>query len=180
MSMVFCINIILWKEAYMVMIQCPECGCDISAEVLECPFCGCLIKVNNEMDLENNSSAGKQKFNYDIVPKYRIVSAFLFAAACILFVIALTRINNSDYKFYKEHYDQCMSGYDDSKYGERTSALLFKGTYGMIADEYKEMAEEDMSKIWKYRGQAIILAVCGTACIIVGCLLNKEAKEAIA
>lgn len=81
----------------MAIIKCPECGCDISGKVSKGPFYECLIKVNNEKNLENNSSAGKQNFNYDIVQKYRI-----------------------------------------------------EGTYGMIADEYKEMAN-DMSKICKYR-----------------------------
>lgn len=163
----------------MVMVKCPECGCDLSEEVSKCPFCDCLINVNNDKDLKNNISVEKQKINNDIVRKYKMVSVSLFVLTCILFVIAFTRVNNSDYKFYKEHYDDCMSGYDDSKYNERTSGLLFKGTYGMIADEYKEMADEDMSIIWKYRGQAITLLICGVVCIIVGGLLNKKAKAVI-
>lgn len=163
----------------MALIKCPECGCDISKEVSRCPFCECVINADNEKNLENDSSVGKQNFNNDIVQKYKIISILLFAAACILCVIAFTRVNNSNYEFYKEHYDECMKRYDDSKYGERTSGLLFKGIYGMIADEYKEMAYEDMSKIWKYRGQAIILMICGIFCVIAGYLLNKKAKAAI-
>ena len=163
----------------MAQIRCPECGCDISEGVSKCPFCECVIKIHNAdtgySGYENGKISNESRLHEDDrALKYKFVAGLFFVLACICFVAAYTRVNNSEYHFHKEHYNQCMSGYADSKYAETTSEVIFKNSYSFIADEYKEMAAEDINKIWEYRWQAIILGVCGAAFTIGGFIFIKK------
>lgn len=99
---------------------------------------------------------------------------FCFVLAVIFVVWGFARINSSKYNSYKKYYEECMRGYDDDKYAEMTSGLLFKNSYRLIAEEYEEMADGAMKEIWKYRGQAIALFVMAFVFVLLGLILNKK------
>lgn len=148
----------------MEKIKCPECGCDISRDAVKCPFCDFVIKEENTQADNNYTTArnGGHGINRKIIGIVAII------ASIVLFTCAFARINNSDYKFYKEHYEDCMEGYDDSKYSARTEGLLFSGAYNMIADKYQDMALEDKEKLDEFKLQAGILGTLGGILLIGG------------
>lgn len=144
-------------------MKCPECGIEVESDIRVCPSCGyeMISSETNAEEIAVNEVMPKDKSK-----KY--IGIALFAAACVLFVIAFTRINNEGYSFYKEHYKECMEGYADCKETAEGSGWLFKSTYENMASQYEEMAEYDNKEIWKYRIQAIILCLGGFVCCIVG------------
>lgn len=156
----------------MVKNKCPECGCDIDANVDVCPFCDTVLKVNSNSILSESASYinGNSLKSYN----YKYVGVICLVAAIVFFCIGITRINNSDYNFYKEHYNDCIVGYSDSKNAQYSSGLLFKGTYSMIADEYQEMSNEDMKKINSFRIQAGVCFLGSLALGIGGIIFIKK------
>ncbi|MGI6069479.1 MAG: hypothetical protein ACOYBE_03525 [Blautia sp.] len=148
----------------MEKIKCPECGCDISRDAAKCPFCDFVIKKENISAVNNYTTVrnGGHRINCKIIGIVAII------ASVVLFACAFSRINNSEYKFYKEYYEDCMEGYDNSKYSARTEGLLFSGAYTMIADEYKDMASENKQKLDHFRLQAWIFGTLGGILLIGG------------
>lgn len=47
------------------------------------------------------------------------------------------------YSFYKEHYEMCMDGYNDTITDPNSYSGYFTSTYDYIASEYEKMAEDD-------------------------------------
>ncbi|MCI8335103.1 MAG: zinc-ribbon domain-containing protein [Lachnospiraceae bacterium] len=156
----------------MAMIKCPECGIEIEDNVKVCPGCGYEMissKANTQEITENKGIAASKNKKY--------IGIALFAAACILFIVAFTRVNNSSYSFYKEHYKECMEGYAECKLiADDYSGGLFRSTYENMASRYEEMANYDNKEIWKYRIQAIILCLGGFGCCIVGYSMVKGGR----
>lgn len=155
----------------MGLIKCPECGCDIESSLNQCPLCDCKIHKdsNTQHHTVKNNNTNKLLSGKGFV-------YFFFALAAIFVVWGFARINSPKYSSYKEHYEECMRGYDDNKYAEMTSGLLFKSSYRLIAEEYEEMANDAMKEIWKYRGQAIALFVMAFVSVLLGLVLNKKGK----
>lgn len=151
------------------LIKCPECGNEVVNDVNICPSCGYEIIPSETGTQETTDNR--------VVPIYenkKYIRIVLFVAACILFIIAFTRINNDTYSFYKQHYKECMEGYADSKAAaDNYSGWLFKGSYERIASSYEDMARDDNKKIWEYRIQAIILCLGGFVCGFIGYRLVK-------
>lgn len=155
----------------MVKNKCPECGCDIDDNISLCPFCDTVIKVN----LHSISSESESYINGNsLKSKYKYVGTICLVVAMVIFCVGITRINNSDYNFYQEHYNDCIDGYSDSKNAQYSSGLLFIGAYSMIADEYQEMANEDMRKINSFKIQAGACFVSSLVLGIAGIIFIKK------
>lgn len=140
----------------MALINCPECGKEIEEEVMECPNCGFPIKKQDKAE----QSIDKNKTYIGIA---------MCIIGCILFIVAIMRINNDDYKFYLEHYETCMQGYDENTATANSyTSGFFKSSYKYIASEYKEMAADDYKEIWKYRMEAIVACGAGLILLVIG------------
>lgn len=155
----------------MVMVQCPECGKEISDNTRVCPHCGYEIKEQNELAVEN-------KKEVPIYKNRKYISILMCIIGCIFLFVSITRITNDDYKFYKQHYQDCMDGYNDTKStADSYSGGYFRSSYNYIASTYKDMAEDDNKKLWKFRFQAMVLACGGLALIIYGYKNYKKEKK---
>ncbi|MBD5511792.1 MAG: zinc-ribbon domain-containing protein [Lachnospiraceae bacterium] len=147
----------------MALINCPECRKEIEEEVLFCPNCGFPIKKQNETE-------------QPVYKNKRYIGIAMCIIGCVLFIVAFARINNDDYKFYLEHYETCMQGYDrNTETANSYTSGYFKSSYENIASTYKEMAEDDYKEIWKYRIEAIVACGAGLILLVIGCknITNK-------
>ena len=152
------------EKCGMNKVKCPECGCDIGENAIKCPFCDYIIKSENMLSVNTHNYLKNKNSGIG-----RKVSGIIFIiASIVLFACSFSRINNSEYKFYKEHYETCLSEYDDNKSSARLEGLLFTSTYNMIADRYKDMAFEDKEKLNQFKLQASILGVLGVVLLVSG------------
>ncbi len=149
----------------MAMIECPECGKEIEENLLSCSNCGFPIKI-------------KDKEEQPIYKNKKYIGIVMCIVGCILFIVAITRINNDIYKFYLEHYETCMEGYDENNATANLySSGFFKSSYKSIASRYKEMAEDDYKEIWKYRIEAIVACGAGSILLVIGYRNIKKKVE---
>lgn len=140
----------------MALINCPECGKEIEEGVLSCPNCGFPIKKQDET-------------KHPVYMNKRYIGIAMCIIGCVLFIVAFARINNDDYKFYLEHYETCMQGYDENTATAKSYTNgYFRSSYKSIASSYKEMAEDDYKEIWKYRMEAIVACGAGIILLVLG------------
>ncbi|CCY53271.1 putative uncharacterized protein [Coprococcus sp. CAG:782] len=154
-------------------MKCPECGTEVADNVNVCPSCGYEVVQSETEAVEDNTNTTAT------VPVYKnkkYIGITLCVVACIMLIVAFTRINNDTYSFYKQHYEECMEGYAENSANARNSGSWFSGTYRYIASEYEDMAKDDNKKIWEYRIQAIVLCLGGIACGVIGCKFIKVEK----
>lgn len=142
--------------------NCPECGCELDNNITICTNCGYNIEVKKEIVISKNVEKGR---------RIRIASVVI---ACVFFILAVTRISNDKYTFYKEHYAECMDEYEENSKTARSSSGMFKSSYNYISNSYKDMADSDMKEIWKFRVEAIVLSVVGVVVIISGVKIAKK------
>lgn len=155
----------------MGLMKCPDCGCDIESTLNQCPLCDC--KIHKDSNIQHYTAKNDNK---NVLLSRKGFVYFCFGLAVMFVVFGVARISSPKYSSYKEHYEECMRGYDDNKYAEMTSGLLFKSSYRLIAEEYEEMANDAMKEIWKYRGQALVLFVMAFVSVLLGLVLNKKGK----
>lgn len=148
-------------------MKCPECGNEIVDDVKVCPSCGFEI-IQAENDTEKVATMTYINETISVYNNEKYIGIAFCVVACIMLIVAFTRINNDTYSFYKQHYKECMEGYAENNADANNSGALFRGTYRYIASSYEDMAKDASKKIWKYRIQAIILCQGGVACGIVG------------
>ena len=156
----------------MALIKCPECGKEISDQANICPHCGYEKIVRNENRIEESKEI-------PIYKNRKYISILMCVVGCIFLILAINRITNDNYKFYKQHYQDCMDGYNDT-ISTANSYLggYFKSLYNSIASSYKDMADDDNKELWKFRIQAIVLICGGLALIVCGYKkYNKEKNE---
>lgn len=171
-------------------IVCPECGKeqDSSAKsCIECGYplqndsksqvckdCGKLLKDGNtyctNCGFENSNSVPTMKNS-----KNKMIGIALIVVACVMFVIAFTRVNNEKYDFYKQHYEECMDGYEESM--DMADGGWFSGSYKQIANSYENMAEDDKTEINKYRIQAVLFGVAGVVLVCFGYKSLKKKED---
>ena len=151
----------------MGSMKCPECGNEIADDVTVCPSCGFEI-VQSETNANRVTTIADTNEAVPVYKNKKYIGIALCVVACIMLIVAFTRINNDTYSFYKQHYTECMEGYAENNADANNSGALFRGTYRYIASSYEDMAKDDNKKIWSYRIQAIILCLGGVACGIVG------------
>ena len=155
-------------------MKCPECGTEIADNVAVCPSCGYeIVQSEVETVVDNTNTIATEP----VYKNKKYIGIAFGVAACIMLIIALTRINNDTYSFYKQHYKECMEGYAENSVDARNSGALFSGTYRYIASEYETMAKNAHKKIWKYRIEAIVLCLGGVTCGIIGYKFIKWEKE---
>lgn len=149
-------------------IKCPECGTEISDNTNVCTQCGYEIIKQNKLASDDKKEA--------IVYKNRkYISILMCLIGCILLAVSITRITSDEYKFYKQHYQDCMDGYADTKsIANSYSSGYFRDSYNYIASNYEDMAIEDRKRIWKFRIQAIGLLCGGCGLIICGYKIYKK------
>lgn len=156
------------NTAPMNLVHCPKCGKKILSDSKICSYCGYEMATKNEHILDDKKE----------IPLYkskRFISILMRIIGSILLIISITRITNDDYKFYKQHYQDCMDGYNDTKsIADSYLGGYFKSSYNSIASSYKDMADDDNKKIWIFRIQAIALACGGFALIIYGYKKGKK------
>ncbi len=144
-----------------------ECSNDVPDQVKTYRHCGYeILKEDKQI---------KEKHNISIYEKY--ISALICIVGCIFLVMAITRITNDEYRFYKQHYQKCVDGYNDIKStADSYGGGLFRGSYNSIAFSYKNMADDDNKELWKFRIQAIVLVCGGFGLIICGYKKYKKRK----
>jgi hypothetical protein len=79
----------------MALINCPECGKEISDKALSCPSCGCPMQPTMS-DLENNNKTkSKSERNAKNRKLYVIVGAILTILCVVLFFAGITVVDKS-------------------------------------------------------------------------------------
>ncbi|WP_368189004.1 hypothetical protein [Blautia sp. 1033sp1_1033st1_G9_1033SCRN_220408] len=97
----------------------------------------------------------------------------LLILACVCFILGYSNVNNEDYSFYKDHYETCMDGYNDTITDPNSYSGYFTSTYDYIASSYEKMAEDDEKKMWEFRIQSIAFCIGGAICAIFGFVIMK-------
>lgn len=189
----------------MALINCPECGKEISDKSTCCIHCGYPLadreidpSITNDGDAQGipvmvsrqekkseNKASGNMimaKVN-KISPTLRVgISVLLIIVALVCLVQGKNALNNDRYDFYKEHYEDCIDGYEESMDKARTSEYLFKSSYESIAEDYERMAKEDLAKLNGYRAKAaafyLFFALLLVAAIVF--LRGVDVKKAVA
>lgn len=154
-------------------MKCPECEIEIADNVAVCPSCGYEIIQSEVLTGEDNTNT---TVTVPVYKNKKYIGIVLCVVACIMLIVALTRINNDTYSFYKQHYKECMEGYVENSTDARNSGSWFSGTYRYIASKYEDMAKDDNKKIWEYRIQAIVLCLGSIACGVIGYKYIKGEK----
>ncbi len=150
--------------------KCPDCGCDISENTIKCPFCDYVMgREHHVYDTPNIRKKDKR-----LVTK--TLGIILMLISVIFIVLAFSVVNSSKYKFYQEHYEDCIDGLDESRLSAITESYLFSSTYTMLADGYKDMASYDLEKLKTYRLQAGILGFLAFTSLIIGIVLMKKER----
>jgi len=150
----------MYENSVKDIISCPECGFPIDSEITVCYECGFPIDT---LKKENTIPSVKSAISA------RQLGITLCVVAAICLIIGITRITNDKYNFYSEHYTDCMEGYAETQSSaDSFSSGMFKQSYQSIADDYIDMANDDLKKIWTFRVEAILLILVGTACGFVG------------
>lgn len=161
----------------MALIKCPKCGNEIEDNITVCPDCGSEINppetdIVSEPEVYSVINTDETKYKNK---KYNGI--VLCVVACIMLIMAFTKVNNDTYSFYKQHYKECMDGYKDTKStANQYVSGLFKSSYEGLASTYEAMAKADNEKIWEYRIQAIILCFGGVVCGFIGYKFIKRGK----
>lgn len=151
------------KEKYI----CPECGENADISLSVCPKCGYPLKI---MADENSAS------DYEKRKKKKVIAIVFCVVAPILIILAIRQITNDSYKFYVEHYQSCMEGYQESIVESNNTYWFLSGGFKDIANTYKSMADEAMTNIWMYRIKAIVMSVVGIILAFVGVKSFREVK----
>lgn len=147
----------------MALIKCPECGTEIEDEILSCPECGYPISKEAPTDPKQAKTSR------------RLLRKIIALAMCLVSIFCLytgfTTITGEKYRFYQEHYAQCMQGYGENAAMSDSYAYgFFKSSYQDIANSYLDLADDDMEKIWEYRITAIAFGASGVL-LLVGAVL---------
>lgn len=154
-------------------MKCPECGNELEDNVRICPNCGFEIRVFDKAIQKNTAIKSVISGNR------RIVGIVLCVLALGLIFGGFKTIQNDEYIFYKQHYQECMDGYADTKAeGESYANAYFKSTYNDLADEYEKMAQGDSKKIRRYQFQAGVFYLGGIVLGGAGCYLIIKRKKA--
>ena len=119
-------------------MKCYECGTEAADNVSVCPSCGYDIIQSEVETVEDNTTTIVKE---PIYRNKKYIGVVLYVVACIMLIVAFTRINNDTYAFYKQHYKGCMEEYVENSADARNSGGLFSGTYRFIASEYEKMAK---------------------------------------
>lgn len=184
------IRILIGGGKVMGNIVCPECGKEQDSSVKSCVECGYPLQTDNKSlvckecgeplkngntycancGFENSNSVSTAKNS-----KNKMIGIALIVVACVMFVIAFTRVNNEKYEFYKQHYEDCMDGYEESM--DMAGGGWFSGSYKQIANSYENMAEDDMAEINKYRIQAVLFGVAGVVLVGFGYKSLKKKED---
>ena len=147
--------------------ECAECHSVVDSNVDTCPMCGSPKKVVIQSETVN---IAKQQ---GILKKGKVGMA-LIVVACILFIVGVTRITNSMYNFYKEHYAECEKGYIETKSEANLySSGILKSSYNTIASSYERLMDDDMKKINSFRIQAGACWAAGTGLLVAGIKKKK-------
>lgn len=149
---------------------CYECGTVLKKSAVTCKNCGAPVSVLNEDVTKTNTASS-------CTSKNKKIGIGMIIAACILFVVAFTRVNNDEYKFYKQHYEECEAGYIDTKsMANSYSGGLFKSSYNSIANSYQKMMDDDMKETNKFRIQAVVCLAAGVVLVFIGSKKVREVK----
>lgn len=81
----------------MAMIQCSNCGADISDKAKECPYCGIKFKRSNKKIV--------------II----VVAALVIALAIIGVLVGINIKKKNERKAYVQHYNECVQNFNDIK-----------------------------------------------------------------
>lgn len=167
----------------MALINCPECGNQVSDAAISCPHCGYGISSSSSPVQSTDKHKFKEsnlyiKTNIFISEHRKAVGIAMMVLAVLLFIIAISKFNDRDYKdavdnlsYYKSQYNECMS----NAYG------LFGSSYKAIADRWDAMIGELNYTIWSTRIISFLLFAIDIPLIIFGIknikLSKKEKKE---
>lgn len=124
---------------YMALINCPECGKQVSDSAIQCPNCGFGVDayVKRQKDTINN----KTKINNPklLIRFISIVLVFVFIG-CIILIVVIPNINDTTNTLYTSN----SFSYSDSDYEqEYTEPLISK----FSLDEAKRAAMSYCSRV---------------------------------
>jgi len=171
----------------MALINCPECGKQVSDVAIACPHCGYSINQENitiednqlnntpietKVPVINNSNRNKL---LAIMNTHKKASGIvMLCIAFVLIIIIISKLTNDDYKsavdnlsYYKSQYNECMS----KSYG------FLGSSYKSIADKWKDMIGDLNKTIWSARIISIVLTIADAFLIRFGIKFIKKAKE---
>ena len=170
----------------MALINCPECGKQISDLAISCPNCGYSINAKERIEnsIPHNTSNEIQKANtfnnyknklLSLMSNHKKATGFIMIGLAIVFVIIIiSKFTNSEYKsavenlsYYKSQYNECMS---------KSSGFL-GSSYKAIADKWKDMIGELNKTIWSTRIISLLLAVADFFLIKFGIKYLKSVQE---
>lgn len=141
----------------------------MSDDIEKCPECGFPIKpkANTMVTAPTLEMAKPRKIVLKPVHK-RIIGVALIVVSLILIIVGIVQVTNDRYNFYKEHYQECLDGYNDCMREARNSSGWFSSSYKSIADSYTRMMNEDNAEIWKYRITAIVCGCISITSFVIG------------
>lgn len=172
----------------MALIKCPECGKEVSDKAAACIYCGYPLSPEGTdpataqltaIPPESGKTAKQKskpitKLVNRLNPGLRIaISALLIILSIVFLVQGKNTITSDRYEFYKEHYQDCIDGYDDAMSSANSSGAMFRSTYKSIADDYQRMAKDDLAKLNSMRAKAAIFYVLFAVCLILIVILLR-------
>lgn len=171
----------------MALINCPECGKQISDVAIACPHCGYAVNQESntiEVTQSDNTSIESKMLIHNFADKNRLLiimnthkkvsGIVLLCIALVFVIIIISKLTSDDYKsavdnlsYYKSQYNECMS----KSYG------FLGSSYKSIADQWKDMIGDLKKTIWSARISSIILAIADALLIRFGIRFIKKARE---
>lgn len=157
----------------MALINCPECGKEISDLAYACPKCGYQLQANNPIATEPVEKKSVNRIKLFINNNRILVGAICLCLAIMFLIIAIVRLNDHSYKFSVENLSYYKSQY------EETSSMTYgwlSSTYKSIANEWKRMYDEALVEIWFTRIMSGVLVLADIPLVIFGVKSIKKGR----
>lgn len=168
-------------------MYCKQCGKQIPDDSIFCPLCGSStnqLSSNTHGSKENipsgisnsrakNRTARLSEKISHFNPLVRVsISIGLLIVAIICIFQGINSLSSEDYSFYSEHYEDCMEGYEECMDEAKYAGYLLESSYERLADQYLDMAKDDMAKIWNIRIKTIVCIAVAIICALAAYLIS--------
>ena len=172
---------------------CKYCGEVVEDTVKIFPKCNANLESGNdglrviygELNSSNSISSNVSEKSESHLQSHKphiLVVILLVIASIVLFVFSITALTSEKYKLYSDKYSEYMNEYEENysisgNYFNYGVYGILKDGYKDIAEKYKKMADDNLSKLWELRAKAIVLGTLGVGCVVSAIIVGKPKKN---